>query len=184
MKKNKILSFIKIGSILLAIGLPLAILYCNNLIISSVQREKTKSTLYIQEPRIPLSGEILTDENNPYIIECKKALELINNIRAENGLTKLEWSDDLQECAKTRSMEIQTKWSHTRPNGQPWWTVDEDIMYGENLAKGFQTADDVVKAWMKSKDHKENLLYPDFQLCSMYITVDEKGIWYWAQEFY
>jgi len=55
-------------------------------------------------------------------------------------------------------------WAHIAPDGTtPWkFILDSGYKYlyaGENLAKDFQTSDDVVAAWMASKmGHRENIL--------------------------
>ena len=41
----------------------------------------------------------------------------INNLRAEQGLPALTLDSELNSYAAVRSEEINTVWSHTRPNG-------------------------------------------------------------------
>ena len=81
-----------------------------------------------------------------------------------------------------RAQEIVGTWSHTRPNGSDWYTVNSSIMYGENLAKGYSSASDCVAAWMASPTHRENVLYADFRTCGIAIY-EQGGAWYWAEEF-
>lgn len=115
-------------------------------------------------------------------IELDKVFEQVNEARKEIGLTELVWSDDLADAADIRAGEICKTFSHTRPDGSEWWTVNEHIIYGENLAKGYQSADSVMEAWMNSAEHKDNILYSGFQ--SIGIAIYEvDGKWYWAQEF-
>ena len=106
----------------------------------------------------------------------------VNQARAEIGLPELAWSDELAAAAEVRAQEIHQSFSHTRPDGSPWWTANSEIIYGENIAKGYQSADSVVTAWMESSDHKDNILYSGFQSIGVAVyNVD--GKWYWAQEF-
>jgi uncharacterized protein YkwD len=55
-------------------------------------------------------------------------------------------------------------------------------MYGENLAEGYHTADEVVNAWMASPEHKANILKPDFTTMGIGIA-NKNGKNYWAQIF-
>ena len=106
----------------------------------------------------------------------------VNQARMEIGLSELVWSDELAAAAEVRAQEIHQSFSHTRPDGSPWWTANSEIIYGENIAKGYQTADSVVTAWMESSDHKDNILYSGFESIGVAVyNVD--GKWYWAQEF-
>lgn len=114
--------------------------------------------------------------------EAGEVFTQVNQARAEIGLPELAWSDELAAAAEVRAQEIHQSFSHTRPDGSPWWTVNSEIIYGENIARGYQSADSVVTAWMESSDHKDNILYSGFQTIGVAVyNVD--GKWYWAQEF-
>lgn len=114
--------------------------------------------------------------------EVSAVFDKVNQVRAEAGLEELVWCDELAEAADIRAKEIQEAFSHTRPDGSEWWTVNREIIYGENLAKGYQDAESVMSAWMESSEHKDNILYAGFE--SIGIAVFEyDGKWYWAQEF-
>lgn len=115
-------------------------------------------------------------------MEADAVFAQVNQARVEIGLSELVWSDELAAAAEVRACEIHQSFSHTRPDGSPWWTANSEIIYGENIAKGYQTADSVVTAWMESSDHKDNILYSGFQSIGVAVyNVD--GKWYWAQEF-
>ena len=87
------------------------------------------------------------------------ALELVNRQRTAAGLPELVWSDDLAVAAEVRANdEMVRSFSHTRPNGSEYWTVNSDIIWGENLAKGYNTSEGVVAAWMASPTHAANIL--------------------------
>lgn len=114
--------------------------------------------------------------------EIESAFSQVNRARVETGLPELIWSDDLAGAAQVRAQEICESFSHTRPDGNPWWTVDSELLFGENIAKGYQSADSVVTAWMESSDHKENILYSGFETIGIAV-INVDGKWYWAQEF-
>ena len=106
----------------------------------------------------------------------------VNEIRVANGLNALRYDTELESDANVRANEITSKFSHTRPDGSDWYTVDEDLMYGENLAEGYNSADAVVNAWMASPEHKANILKSDFTSIAVSSTT-KNGKTYWAQEF-
>ena len=110
------------------------------------------------------------------------ALDKVNEQRAAAGLSALTWSNGLESAAMVRAQEIVTTWSHTRPNGSDWWTVNSNLMYGENLAKGYSSADAAVAGWMASPTHKANIMDGSFKTCGIAIF-ETGGQWYWAQEF-
>lgn len=109
-------------------------------------------------------------------------LSKVNQYRTANGLSALRYDDALESTSSVRASEITSRFSHTRPDGSDWYTVNEDLMYGENLAEGYNSADEVVDAWMASPEHKANILRADFTTMSVSIAT-KNGRTYWAQEF-
>lgn len=89
-------------------------------------------------------------------------IELINKERIRAGVKPLSVRSDIQSASNLRAREASQLWSHTRPDGTPWYTADDRI-YGENLAKGFNNPADLVKAWMNSTKHREVMLNQKFK---------------------
>ena len=87
---------------------------------------------------------------------------MINLERAKVGAQALTYREDLTQAATIRAQESASFWSHTRPNGQPYYTADERI-YGENLAKSFRSPEEIFKAWMDSPTHRKNILDAKFK---------------------
>lgn len=58
-----------------------------------------------------------------------------------------------------------------------WTTIAENIAYGQ------QTADEVVKAWMKSPGHKENLLGSTYTEIGVGLAYSSNRTPYWVQIF-
>lgn len=110
--------------------------------------------------------------NTAYGMERNSVVAEINEVRIENGISPLEVSETLANCAEIRAQEAGEKWSHTRPNGNPWYTVD-DKSYGENLAKGFADDTEMLTAWLQSPTHRENILNPGFK--SIYVSDNGNG---------
>src|SRR5258706_10350524 len=58
-------------------------------------------------------------------------------------------------------------WAHIAPDGTTPWSFIKGAGYnyvyaGENLARGYFSASDVVNAWMASPEHRENMLSSKF----------------------
>lgn len=114
---------------------------------------------------------------------CQAVFNLMNQERAARGLSQLVWNKALENAAQVRAGEITSKFSHTRPNNQEFWTVDSTVQYGENLAKLYQSADSVYVAWMNSPTHAANMMDAGYKTIGIAICQTEDGSWYWAQEF-
>ena len=115
-------------------------------------------------------------------------LDLINNDRESLGLNKLELKADLISSSLIRSKEIETLFSHTRPDGRYFNTAIHDINHtyngcGENVAYGFRTVESVYKAWMNSEGHRKNILNSKFKYFGFGYYKGSNGYDYWTQHF-
>lgn len=116
-------------------------------------------------------------------VQESEACGLVNAERAARGLSPLNVSSSLSEKArvKARDMADNGYFSHTSPTyGSPFTMMRTlGVSYtsaGENIAMGYDTAADVVEAWMASPSHRANLLN------SRYVTVGIGCVdGYWAQ---
>lgn len=147
--------------------------------------ETDADNVYMDDEAIALAQSIASNGaagNADMRAAAQAAMAGCNAQRAAAGLGALKWSDGLEAAAMVRAQEIVSTWSHTRPNGSDWWTVNSNLMYGENLAKGYSSADAAVAAWMASPTHKENIMYGSFKTCGIAIY-EQGGVWYWAEEF-
>ena len=113
---------------------------------------------------------------------AQDAFAKVNEIRVANGLSPLTWNGQIENAAKVRANEIVSSFSHTRPDGRPWYTADDKVLYGENLAQYYDGADEVVAAWMNSPSHKANILKPEFKSGAI-AAIEVDGEVYWAEEF-
>lgn len=94
-------------------------------------------------------------------------LKQTNRERLAAGLTPYSTFPALQTAANVREEELTTLYSHSRPNGSQCFTVltESGLGYraaGENIAAGQTTSDAVMKAWMNSEGHRENILDSKF----------------------
>ena len=103
-------------------------------------------------------------------IAPSEVIRLTNVERASKGLPALK-SDPLLTAAAARKagdMIARDYWAHVSPVGtQPWFFISEagySYRYaGENLARDFSDPASVVKAWMNSPSHRDNLLSNRYQ---------------------
>lgn len=109
----------------------------------------------IQHP--PAEYEALTA--GPTAIES-----LVNSERIANNIAILKSSKELRQsaCEKAQHMVDYNYWSHTAPDGtEPWYFIEKVYDYtaaGENLAKNFNSQEEIVSGWMNSETHKANIL--------------------------
>ena len=137
--------------------------------------------IWIDDEAIALAGTAASSQ--AALDACTAVFNLMNQQRAARGLATLAWSDALTNAAQVRANEIVTTFSHTRPNGSAFWTVDSNVQYGENLAKLYQSADSVYTAWMNSPTHAANIMDAGYKTVGIAVCQTGDGSWYWAQEF-
>lgn len=135
---------------------------------------------YIDDDALALAGSASSSSGAAM---AQEVLTLVNNQRAAAGLGALTWNAGLEKDAMVRAMECEQSFSHTRPNGTDWWTVDSNLMYGENLAYNYSDAASVVAAWMASPTHKANIMNGSYVTMGVAAYQTSSGVWYWAQEF-
>ena len=87
-----------------------------------------------------------------------------------------------------RAKEIETSFSHTRPNGSSFSTVltENGITFrgsGENIAWGQRTPEEVMNGWMNSEGHRANILNPKFKKIGVGFYQNAEGRNYWTQLF-
>jgi uncharacterized protein YkwD len=121
-----------------------------------------------------------------------EVINLVNVERAAQGLHPLSVDHNLATAARDHSedMGLQDYFSHTSLDGR---TVPDRITaagyffntYGENIAGGQPTPEDVVDAWMSSSGHRANILNQNF--CDIGVgyayLADSTYRHYWTQDF-
>ena len=84
-------------------------------------------------------------------------VNLINAERIKAGVGNLIIRQDILDASNTRAKESADLWSHTRPDGSPYYTANNEI-YGENLSKNWRSPKEIVDAWMRSDTHRAVML--------------------------
>lgn len=102
-------------------------------------------------------------------ISTQDLLNLTNQERQKNGLQPLVMNSNLTQAAQMKAVDMfaNNYWAHNSPSGKMPWDFIKAANYdyefaGENLARGFTSAPDVVNAWMNSPSHRENMLSPHY----------------------
>lgn len=134
-----------------------------------------------------------------------RVLELVNQRRSRGGScgqgapfapsSPLVSDDLLRGLARdySRRMAEEQFFDHVDPEGaDPFDRMEAAgfggaLPWGENIAAGYTTADEVVDAWMNSPGHCANVLEPTYGALGVgyYERLDDPAgaIYYWTQEF-
>ena len=116
-----------------------------------------------------------------------EVIGLVNEIRRGNGLNELTFDWQLARVARYKSEDMKTQgyFAHTSPTyGSPFEMMKSfGISYrtaGENIARGYTTAEAVVNAWMNSPGHRANILNSSYTHIGVGYVKDGN---YWTQMF-
>jgi len=106
----------------------------------------------------------------PPDLQAQHLLQVVNRRRWEHGKAPpLKWNDALAHAAldHSRSMAQDDFFGHKGSDlSSPWDRIDAAAyenwyVLAENIAAGYQSAEEVVQAWLESPQHRENLLNPE-----------------------
>lgn len=138
--------------------------------------EESDGFFDILDEDVPLS-DLPTEETEPVdpyegldatqIKYVDEIVKLVNEARAKEGLQPLTLDPLLRKGAQVRAEECVSVFSHTRPNGTSYKTAISEAgvvsnYTGENVACGHSSAQQVVKAWLNSPGHRDNILNSNF----------------------
>lgn len=103
-------------------------------------------------------------------VSTQDLLILTNQQRENNNLAPLTDNPELDIAAenKAKDMFARNYWAHIAPDGTTPWVFVRNAGYnyiyaGENLARGYNSAQDVISAWMASPEHRANVLSSHYQ---------------------
>ncbi|MDO5497919.1 MAG: CAP domain-containing protein [Alistipes sp.] len=116
-----------------------------------------------------------------------EVLRLTNIERHKKGVGPLIMAPELITTADLRAKEIIQEYSHTRPNGSPFYVAIDHVFIlnkitGENIAKMAKTPEQVVTAWMNSPGHRANMLKGAFTYFGCGVAVN-RDVKHWVQLF-
>lgn len=123
----------------------------------------------------------------------KTILSLVNEERKKVGVPPLVFNSILQSTAQNYAEDMLKRdfFGHTDPDGHSSLDRMRSAGYiqapcdcgwrystGENIAKGQKTASEVMKDWMASSGHRENILNPAYTELGVGFAKN-----YWVQHF-
>ena len=124
-----------------------------------------------------------------------QVVTLVNQHRQSLGLSTLGVSPTLTASAQWKSahMARYQYLQHDDPAPPVARTVSDrlaacgypstNVGWGENIAYGYQTPQDVMNAWLNSAGHKANIENPSFRAIGVGAVRSANGYWYWTQDF-
>jgi uncharacterized protein YkwD len=139
--------------------------------------------------------------NEPYYISGDGAsinktvlLQLVNKVR-QSGCTcagkyyppvpPVQWNEQLEKAALAHSRDMSAKkyFSHTAPDGSNGGVRIERagyhwMAYGENIASGYKSEQEVISGWLSSPGHCKNIMNKNYRE----MGVARAGN-YWTQTF-
>ena len=142
--------------------------------ISATKLEKLEDGSYRVLTTIKIDGYFDYQKAN-------EVLTIVNNERANNGLSALKMDRSLLETAMQRAAESSIYWNHIRPDGSYCFTANSK-MTRENIAYGAWTAEQVMDMWINSSGHKANILSSDSKSIGIG-CFNYNGVNYWVQCF-
>lgn len=105
-----------------------------------------------------------------------------NSIRAKHDAVELGMDGCLRQQALEQANAMATSGDLSHQSMSAVAAKCKMGYVGENVAYGFRNGRSVVKGWMKSPGHRENLLSPNFRVMGIG-AVKRDGVWWVAQVF-
>jgi uncharacterized protein YkwD len=115
-------------------------------------------------------------------------IELTNKARATADCAPLRFDPRLRTAARRHStdMGLHAYFSHTSQDGDTFADRIEAAGYphpgAENIARGYQTAAEVMEGWMDSPGHRANILNCGLRTIGVGVYHGPGGPW-WTQDF-
>ncbi|MGN1225271.1 MAG: CAP domain-containing protein [Ruminococcus sp.] len=139
---------------------------------------------------------VVTAADNSFDVQkfVEVASAQINQMREENGISPIPTAPLLQEMCGQRAEELTSLYSHSRPNGTPWYTIlgeygiNMNCVAGENIAAGYDTPESVVEGWMNSDGHRKTILNESYDYFAVGVYYKENDpdyyFYYWDLIFF
>ncbi|GAA1598784.1 CAP domain-containing protein [Actinoplanes couchii] len=144
-------------------------------------------------PTLLVAGSPASAEDAPPVDRARAVMQqvvhLTNQERTAAGCPALVIDDHLVTASLRQSdyMARTRLFSHVWRNGSTFTDRSEDAGYrrpaGENIAWGYRSAGDVVRAWMKSRAHRRNILNCEARAMGAGVTFAADGTPYYTQVF-
>ncbi len=153
--------------------------------------ELLKANPQIKNSAMIYPGDKITiPEGSPLKSLEDEVVRLVNIERAKYGLPPLKSNWQAARCARMKSQDMIDKkyFSHTSPTyGSPFTMMQSFGLKfsaaAENIAYGQKTPQEVMKSWMNSPGHKENILSKTVTEIGVGAAKSSNGTLYWTQMF-
>lgn len=130
-----------------------------------------KAIAFVALSLLLLRGLLGTLPAQSAAVDSITIMGLINFERTQRNLPALFTHQSLINAAQIKSQDMIDRdyFAHVNPEGSYIWSAIISAGYspyqilGENLAISFSTSEGMVKAWIDSPAHRENLLHSDFE---------------------
>ncbi|GGO74573.1 CAP domain-containing protein [Nonomuraea cavernae] len=117
-----------------------------------------------------------------------RVVSLTNAARAKHGCGRLRVDARLARAARIHSLEMARsgKFAHDSPDGSSPWDRMERAGYpagaAENIGRGYSSAEEAVRGWLDSRDHRQNILNCKITAIGVGVVAGPGGPW-WTQDF-
>jgi uncharacterized protein YkwD len=134
----------------------------------SAEVRATTSAARRAAPQRPVAGVIEPVRGQPDAVPAAALMSQVvtrtNRLRRTHGCGQLDVDSDLIDASVRQSyyMALTRRFGHRGPGGSTFVGRAREAGYaqpaGENIAWGYDTADEVIGAWMASPHHRANML--------------------------
>ncbi len=120
----------------------------------------------------------------------QRVVQLVNVEREKNGLNPLALDSSISNVARAKSKDMAD--NNYFAHQSPTYGSAGDMLrnfginwsaWGEYIASGQNTPEQVVNAWMNSEGHRANILSTNFGKIGVGYVTDSNGTPYWTQMF-
>ncbi|WP_248964976.1 CAP domain-containing protein [Sphaerisporangium perillae] len=116
------------------------------------------------------------------------AVRLTNQERVQRGCAPLRVDPRLTQSARAHSRDMAAKdyFGHKSPSGLTPWDRMARAGYSnsaaENIARGYQSAEETVRGWMANSGHRRNILNCQIKTVGVGVAYGSGDTW-WTQDF-
>jgi uncharacterized YkwD family protein/spore coat assembly protein SafA len=144
----------------------------------------------IKNPSLIYPGQKITIPTVTTSTQENEVARLVNAERAKAGLPALKINWQLSRVARYKSADMANKgyFSHNSPTyGTPFQMMENFGLRfsaaGENIAYGQKTPAEVMRDWMNSPGHRNNILSRSYTEIGVGLAKNKNGVCYWTQQF-
>lgn len=144
----------------------------------------------IKNPALIYPGQRINIPTVTTSAQESEVARLVNAERARAGLPALKMNWQLSRVARYKSADMANKgyFSHNSPTyGTPFQMMENFGLRfssaGENIAYGQRTAAEVMRDWMNSSGHRNNILSRSYTEIGVGLAKNRNGVCYWTQQF-